>query len=161
MLWLSNLSIIKDEACNVMDKIQNEILPELQIGKTEFFSACEKKAIKNGLFRNKYVLLKTRFSGENMQNNEEATLPIIRSLSQKNERSIELLKSGDINTLLIRKKISMEYVKYTEVLANEKISSFFGKSSCINLFFEHKNNAISLNISRENIKEFMQFEFEF
>ncbi len=161
MLNLKNITEVKNQARSIKEIIVSEILPQMQITISDFQDALNEKTNKNGAFDKKYVLLKTKFSGENIiDNDENLPLPILRGLPQKAERTIELLKTHDYSTLLLRKKIPMEYIDYFETFSNEKISVFFDRSCDMKLHFRHKNSTIYIDISQETVDKSEQLELE-
>ena len=156
---LTDLLEIKSKAQIINYRIINEVLPQLHITKDDFYAALKSKTNRNGAFEKKYVLLKTTFSGENtICNYEKELLPVLKRLPHNIERQIELLQNHSRYTLLIRKKVPMEYSEYDEIISNNKISVFFNKKCKLHLHFKHEKDKINIAISMKNIKRYMQLE---
>ncbi len=150
MLSIVDISEIKDLAALLQNKIMKEILPQLQVSLEEFTSTRDTKLKRNGGFEKRYVLLKTKFSGETgLKGNIDENLRLLHELPQKGERAIELLMNNNVSSLLLRKKIPMEYITFSECFEHEKIEKFFGDKRGIVLYFEHQGDKISIELSQE------------
>ncbi len=162
MLTCTDIIQIKNLANGIMNKIKNEILCQLSITIESFQKAINDKTQKNGAFKNKYLLLKTKFSGEVVESDGDATkYHIKRDIYVKAEKTIELLKSPKRDTLLLRKKVPIGYTKFYESFSGEKVNEFFGESSRLQVYLSHQIDNIHLDIVKEKLPEYKQLEFIF
>lgn len=156
----TNLLAIKKVVTRIEKEIIEKCLLDFKVSLDDFKAIKAKKNERNGGFKNKYVLLKTKFSGEETKEEREQC-EVLHELIQKTDKTVELLKDGNKKTLLLRKKISMEHITYAEEFISEKINEFFGNDCKITFFFYHEKNKVLFGIKKDDIEVGEQLEFIF